>query len=107
MSLSFVACTLVGCAEAPPPVQCGGKVRTFASGPVVDAVLASARLESKAFCTGDYSGCNYQVLPREGGWMVVASFARSAEGRCFYLLDDERYFLYDSTGRLEKIMDSI
>lgn len=62
-------------------------------------------MESKTFCTDGYSGCNYQVLPREGGLTVVASFARSAQGRCFYDPHDERYFLYDSTGRLERIVD--
>lgn len=90
--------------DEPAPVQCGGKVRTFATVSQVDTVLTSARMESKAFCTAGYSGCNYQVLPRDGGLTVVASFARSAQGRCFYDPHDERYFLYDSAGRLEKIV---
>jgi len=98
---------LIGCTEEPPTVECGGKVRMFASGPEAEAALASARTESRSFCTGDFSGCNYQVLPREGGLTVVASFSRSAEGRCSYGLHDERYFLYDSAGRLEKIVDPI
>ena len=96
---------LAGCTSA--PVECGGQVRPEKLGPDASRILEKARVDSRAFCSESTSGCDFVVYRTPRGWAVAATKRMVEDGKCVTRFGDDRYFSYDASGTLLKVINGI
>lgn len=107
-TLLAAAVLLSGCSEKHPDVKCGGKVRFHQSNPAeADAILQAARRDSKDYCVESGGACDFSVTKEDDGWIVVALAVNTREGRCLYRIGYDRYYIYDTSGRLLRTLQGI
>ena len=94
-----------GCTSA--PVECGGNVRPEDLGPDALRILEKARADSRAFCSESTSGCDLVVYKTPRGWAVAATKMMVEDGKCVTRFGDDRYFSYDASGTLLKVINGI
>ena len=96
---------MAGCTSA--PVECGGKVRPEKLGPDALRILEKAKADSRAFCSESKSGCDFVVYRTPRGWAVAATKMIVEDGACVSRIGDDRYFSYDQSGTLLKVINGI
>ncbi len=96
---------MAGCTSA--PAECGGQVRPEKLGPDASRILERARADSRAFCSESTSGCDFVVYRTPQGWAVAATKMMVEDGKCVTRFGDDRYFSYDASGTLLKVINGI
>jgi hypothetical protein len=96
---------LAACSEN--QVSCGGKVSPGQIDRLAMVVVEKAKADSKAFCAGSPSGCDYAVATTPNGWSVAATRVFSVKDQCVSRIGDERFYSYDASGSLVRVLEGI
>ena len=88
-------------------VSCGGNMSPEHIDRMAMVAIEKAKADSKAFCAGSPSGCDYTVASTPDGWSVAATLVFSVNGKCVSRIGDERFYSYDASGSLVRVLEGI
>jgi hypothetical protein len=94
-----------GCASK--DTQCGGTVSPAALAASAPGIVASVKADSRAFCSGAPSGCDFRLKKADKGWSVAATYLLAYDGKCLYRNGAERFYVYDEQGALVRVIPGI
>lgn len=99
----FLVAGVTGCSSA--TVDCGGQVHPENLGADALRIVEKAKADSKAFCSESDSGCDFTVAKTAQGWSVAATRIFAVDGKCASRIGDERFFSYDESGTLLRVIE--
>lgn len=101
----FFITAITGCSVE--DVHCGGHNYPEKVGEDALRILKKAEVDSRAFCSGPGAGCDFTIARTNQGWSVVATRMFAVDGKCASRIGDEKFYSYDSSGSLIRVIDGI
>ncbi|MEJ7746428.1 MAG: hypothetical protein WKF61_06685 [Luteimonas sp.] len=88
-------------------VHCGGRIYPDQVGEDALKILKKTEAESKEFCSEPGAGCDFTVAKTRQGWSVAATRTFAADGKCASRIGDEKFYSYDNSGSLIRVIDGM
>jgi hypothetical protein len=96
---------LGGCSSE--KIDCGGKISPDVINADALKIVKKAEIDSKAFCKGSDAGCTFTVAKTDQNWSVSATRVFAVDGKCVSRIGDEKFYKYDESGVLMRVIDGI
>lgn len=96
---------LAACSE--PQIVCGGEVYPTAATESELQLVSAAKVAAAEFCGRDDSGCDFAVYKTRDGMTVKATRMVANDGKCVNFIGDERFFSFDASGRLQRVINGL
>lgn len=98
----FCGSSVLAC--SPSPIACETKILPDNPTHETYQVLARAMVASHDFCKAGAADCEYIVAEVDGGWSVLATRTFAVGGKCVSRIGDERFYVFDASGRLTRVV---
>ncbi|WP_141400851.1 hypothetical protein [Pseudoxanthomonas wuyuanensis] len=104
-SYSIAVAVISGCSSKAD--HCGGNVYPDKAG--VDALrfVEKAKVDSEEFCLESGAGCDFTVAKTNQGWSVAVTRTFAVDGKCASRVGDEKFYSYDNSGSLIRVIDGM
>ncbi|WP_312316619.1 hypothetical protein [Stenotrophomonas sp.] len=99
--IAGVAVLLAACSAE--NVVCGS-VKPANPNEVESKILGVATKQTLAYCSVEGASCNIAAYETRGGRTVRVARVFAEDGKCLGALGDEKYFSFDESGNLQKII---
>lgn len=96
---------LAGCTSE--AVTCGGDVSPRALASSVPNIVEQAKRDAASFCVRNSGGCDFTMARTRDGWSVAATFRVERDGKCLFRIGDQRFYLYDEAGVLQRVINGL
>lgn len=96
---------LAGCTSE--AVTCGGDVSPKALAARAPNIVEQAKRDAASFCVRSNGGCDFTMARTRDGWSVAATFRVERDGKCLFRIGDQRFYLYDEAGVLQRVINGL
>lgn len=100
----LVALLLSSCSQE--DVVCGS-VEPGNPSPIESRMLEVAKRESTSYCNVEGMSCEFAAYETRGGRTVRVTRVYASDGKCIGALGDERFYSFDESGDLIKVINGI